>query len=173
MIIFLVPFAIFIFVSSKTLSSSNDNFSISKTSDTSIKILNVIADELQNTESVSSKECVHQIIEENIAEKTTYPNAHPNDSSSEAIAQVKEEVLYLPPAPSDENEERVRQIKLGETISMDELGPIIVNSDGTIRRITNWNNLTKQEKESALRLISARNKKRIKAIQDAKNDSNL
>lgn len=37
--------------------------------------------------------------------------------------------------------------------------------DGTTRRITNWDTLTKQEKDSSWRLISARNRKRIEVLQ--------
>jgi predicted Fe-S protein YdhL (DUF1289 family) len=48
---------------------------------------------------------------------------------------------------------------------MDDLGPMVVNSDGTLRRITNWDSMTKQEQANTLRLISARNKKRLAALQ--------
>lgn len=49
----------------------------------------------------------------------------------------------------------------GSAVSMDHLGPIIVNTDGTTRRIANWNEMTESEKANAIRLISARNKRRI------------
>ena len=42
---------------------------------------------------------------------------------------------------------------------------MIVNPDGTMRRITNWDILTKQEQESTWRIISARNKKRLDALK--------
>ena len=43
--------------------------------------------------------------------------------------------------PSDPNS-NLPSIKLGETISFEEWGPIILNSDGTTRRISNWDTLT-------------------------------
>lgn len=46
-----------------------------------------------------------------------------------------------------------------------DLGPIIVNTDGTTRRIANWDTLSKQEQESSWRLISARNKQRIERLR--------
>ena len=58
-----------------------------------------------------------------------------------------------------------RQINLGEKISLEELGPIIIKADGTTRRITNWSTLNKSEQEQSWRLISARNLKRLKALQ--------
>ena len=62
----------------------------------------------------------------------------------------------------------------------EELGPIIVNLDGwiicnisyniytigTTRRISNWDTLSKQEKDSSFRIISARNKKRIQKLRE-------
>ena len=37
--------------------------------------------------------------------------------------------------------------------------------DGTTRRITNWETLSAQERESSWRLISARNKRRIEELK--------
>jgi hypothetical protein len=74
------------------------------------------------------------------------------------------DLIKLLPEPSTTGE-RSREIKLGEAIKFEELGPIIINPDGTTRRITNWANLTKQEQASTFRLISARNKKRLAELQ--------
>ena len=49
---------------------------------------------------------------------------------------------------------------MGETISFPELGPIILNTDGTTRRIVNWDTLTKQEQEMSWRMIQKRNAER-------------
>lgn len=69
----------------------------------------------------------------------------------------------LPPASEDKSE--TRQLELGGSLSMDELGPIIINPDGTTRRITNWDTLTTQEKKSSWRLISKRNKERLAKLK--------
>ena len=66
--------------------------------------------------------------------------------------------LLLP--SSDENNENITSINLGETISFAELGPIILNSDGTTRRIDNWTTMTEQEQETAWRMIKKRNAER-------------
>ena len=73
-----------------------------------------------------------------------------------------DQILYLPEPSKDTN---YKQISIGETVSMEELGPIIINSDGTTRRISNWANLTKQEQLNTWRLISSRNKKRIESLK--------
>ena len=48
---------------------------------------------------------------------------------------------------------------------MSELGPIIVNTDGTLRRIENWAQLTKAEQASTFRMVARRNKKRLEALK--------
>lgn len=79
------------------------------------------------------------------------------------VTEIKE-ILMLP-ASTNINGEINRQINLGETISLEELGPIIINADGTTRRITNWLDLNKAEQENSWRVISARNLKRLKVLQ--------
>jgi len=48
-----------------------------------------------------------------------------------------------------------------QTVKLDELGPLVVNSDGTLSRIANWQNMTEAERERTLRVLSARNKARL------------
>ena len=50
-------------------------------------------------------------------------------------------------------------------IKLDELGPIIVNLDGTLSRIPNWHEMTEGEQQKTLRLIAIRNKKRITDLE--------
>jgi predicted Fe-S protein YdhL (DUF1289 family) len=82
-------------------------------------------------------------------------------------------VVFQLPAPELGGIGETRTLALGEKVSMDELGPIIINPDGTMRRIANWNELTKGEQESTLRQISARNKKRIQALKEAELQKSL
>ncbi len=51
---------------------------------------------------------------------------------------------------------------------LEGLGPIILNTDGTMGRIPNWAEYTESEKAQAIRLIGARNKKRKDALLQAK-----
>ena len=50
-------------------------------------------------------------------------------------------------------------------MKMDHLGPIIVNRDGTMSRIEKWAELTEGERTNALRIIAARNKRRMAALE--------
>ena len=83
---------------------------------------------------------------------------------NEVVIEDSNDSIKFLPEPSTTGE-KSREIKLGEAIRLEELGPIIINIDGTTRRITNWANLTKQEQASTFRLISARNKKRLAELQ--------
>ena len=73
------------------------------------------------------------------------------------------EVLLLPPPINEDPSEKT--MKLGEKISMEHLGPIIINTDGSLRRIDNWDKLSKEEQDRSFRLIAARNKKRIEILK--------
>jgi len=55
----------------------------------------------------------------------------------------------------------IRQIKFGETVKLDELGPVIVQSDCTLKRIENWHKLTEGEREATMRRIGGRNQVRL------------
>lgn len=53
----------------------------------------------------------------------------------------------------------------GFTMKLEDLGPIIVNTDGTLGRIPNWMEMSVEEKAKTTRLVSSRNKKRLMALQ--------
>lgn len=96
------------------------------------------------------------------------------------LGEEEQETIFQLPAPEVTHQEKensgiseTRTLQFGEKISMDELGPIIINPDGTMRRIANWNELTKGEQESTFRQISARNKKRIQALKEAELQQSL
>jgi hypothetical protein len=48
---------------------------------------------------------------------------------------------------------------------LDFLGPIIVNTDGTLSRIPNWSSLTPNEQTNTMRLIAKRNRTRINILK--------
>jgi hypothetical protein len=77
-------------------------------------------------------------------------------------ASARDELPKLP--PPDPNRKDVPTIRLGETIRFEEWGPIILNTDGTTRRIDNWDQLTEHEKQVTWRRISKRNEERRKVL---------
>ena len=75
--------------------------------------------------------------------------------------EEKEEVLQLPEASNDPS---IPSIKLGESIKFEEMGPVVINADGSTRQIANWDKMTKAEQEVAWRRISKRNEERRKIL---------
>ena len=61
----------------------------------------------------------------------------------------------------------IRTLKIGETLSLNEIGPVIINADGTTRRISNWDKMSPQEQQSAWKLIGARNRKRLEKLKNS------
>eukprot|EP00242_Pyramimonas_sp_CCMP2087_P006357 CAMPEP_0198207600 /NCGR_PEP_ID=MMETSP1445-20131203/11038_1 /TAXON_ID=36898 /ORGANISM="Pyramimonas sp., Strain CCMP2087" /LENGTH=115 /DNA_ID=CAMNT_0043880695 /DNA_START=340 /DNA_END=687 /DNA_ORIENTATION=+ len=81
------------------------------------------------------------------------------------VEHEKEETLALPVTASTDHDSSEHIITVGgESIRMDKLGPIILNTDGTMSRITNWPELTENEQKTTLRLISKRNKQRREVL---------
>ncbi|KAF9234596.1 hypothetical protein BU15DRAFT_8782, partial [Melanogaster broomeanus] len=44
------------------------------------------------------------------------------------------------------------------TVKLDNLGPMVVNSDGTLSRIANWESMTEAERDRTMRVITTRNR---------------
>lgn len=70
----------------------------------------------------------------------------------------------IPLLPEPGPNSNLKSYKLGETIRFEEMGPVIINTDGTTRRIANWDQLTKHEQEVSWRRISKRNEQRRKIL---------
>jgi hypothetical protein len=66
----------------------------------------------------------------------------------------------IPRLPVADPDSQLPTIQLGETISFQEMGPVIINTDGTTRRISNWDTLSDLEKEVSWRRIAKRNGER-------------
>ncbi|KAI0202649.1 hypothetical protein F4808DRAFT_420906 [Astrocystis sublimbata] len=56
----------------------------------------------------------------------------------------------------------------GAALRMDHLGPLVVNEDGTMSRITNWDTMADIEREITLRIIGKRNQARLAKLRAAK-----
>jgi hypothetical protein len=55
-------------------------------------------------------------------------------------------------------------IQQSQTIQMDQLGPVVVNSDGTLGRITNWHQMNLEEQANVTRVLSRRNQQRLERL---------
>ncbi|KAJ5810953.1 hypothetical protein N7447_010469 [Penicillium robsamsonii] len=81
--------------------------------------------------------------------------------------------LYLPasdPSNPISNQQGEGGIKIdmsggGSEVKLDHLGPMVVNVDGTLSQIGNWQQMTEIEKSNTLRVLGKRNKKRLEALK--------
>ena len=55
----------------------------------------------------------------------------------------------------------VRKLRFGEKVALDELGPVLVNSDCTLRRISNWDSKLPHEKQATQARVAQRNAVRL------------
>lgn len=51
------------------------------------------------------------------------------------------------------------------SVKLDHLGPMVVNVDGTLSRISNWEHMAEIEKKATLRIIGKRNKERLEVLK--------
>ncbi|EPT00752.1 hypothetical protein FOMPIDRAFT_1121941 [Fomitopsis schrenkii] len=77
---------------------------------------------------------------------------------------------HLLPAPEPHDVATEVQIGSEQGARFDALGPLVVNSDGTLSRIANWPNMTEIERERTVRVLMARNRIRI-ANQEKKQEA--
>mmetsp|Transcript_55111 Transcript_55111/g.178527 ORF Transcript_55111/g.178527 Transcript_55111/m.178527 type:complete len:181 (+) Transcript_55111:66-608(+) len=85
--------------------------------------------------------------------------------SSEALEDAPAKSKLALPRGGDADVTGTRKLEVGGTIKMDELGPIILNEDGSMRRIVNWDILTPHEREWTHKRIAKRNEERKQALQ--------
>ena len=73
------------------------------------------------------------------------------------------ELLALP-APEDASTSVTLDVSTGQPVVLDHLGPVVVNTDGTLSRIANWAELSEHEQKVSLRRIAKRNVERLQAL---------
>jgi hypothetical protein len=91
-------------------------------------------------------------------------------AAADQSAQNQQSPVEALPSPGGGEAGSSDTIKLtvnGDKLDLDGLGPMIVNADGTVRRISNWEQLTAREKEVAWRRIAKRNQERIEELKAA------
>ncbi|KAL2223471.1 hypothetical protein M432DRAFT_587390 [Thermoascus aurantiacus ATCC 26904] len=69
------------------------------------------------------------------------------------------------PAPPTDGTQQIDVSGGGGSIKLDHLGPLVVNSDGTLSRIANWENMTEIERRNTLRVLGKRNQLRLATLK--------
>ncbi|GAA5995713.1 uncharacterized protein JCM10292_004700 [Rhodotorula paludigena] len=87
------------------------------------------------------------------------PAQNPTEEANAAVAPSPPVPLALP-APSDDTAGTLEVN--GQAFSLfDKMGPTVVNSDGTLSRIVDWDIRTPAERANILRVLGKRNQLRL------------
>lgn len=71
------------------------------------------------------------------------------------------------PGPSTSTDGTTQLNVGGQAVKLDHLGPLVVNKDGTLSRIANWETMTEIERQNTLRILVKRNQVRTEALKEA------
>ncbi len=88
------------------------------------------------------------------------PNEDPS-SKTEDPSSKPHAPLPLPPPPSSSSDDAHQLSVNGQGIKLDHLGPLVVNKDGSLSRIANWDKMAEIERQNTLRILGKRNQLRL------------
>ncbi|KAI8938571.1 hypothetical protein NX059_004450 [Plenodomus lindquistii] len=74
------------------------------------------------------------------------------------------------PLPEPSNSDDTTKIDMstgGSTVKLDHMGPLVVNKDGTLSRIANWDSMAEIERQNTLRILGKRNMLRREGLEKA------
>ncbi|KAK0109828.1 hypothetical protein ONS95_002499 [Cadophora gregata] len=97
---------------------------------------------------------------------STFPPPPPPEETTTQSneTQTPKQPLALPEAPLNTTQ---LDISSGSTsVKLDHLGPMVVNVDGTLSRISNWEQMAEIERENTVRIIGVRNRTRLRALRE-------
>ncbi|KAJ6282457.1 hypothetical protein J3E71DRAFT_379837 [Bipolaris maydis] len=69
------------------------------------------------------------------------------------------------PSPSTATDTTTQLNVDGQAVKLDHLGPLVVNKDGTLSRIANWESMAEIERQNTLRILVKRNQVRLGALR--------
>ncbi|ORY24866.1 hypothetical protein BCR39DRAFT_545596 [Naematelia encephala] len=96
------------------------------------------------------------------------PRSQVDDNPSQSQPLAIEAPSAVIPEQKQEQQEEVHSLDVGDgtVVKLDKLGPMIVNSDGTLSRIQNWQELHPIEQERTVRLlVKKRNLVRLQKLE--------
>ncbi|KAJ4987886.1 hypothetical protein SVAN01_06616 [Stagonosporopsis vannaccii] len=89
------------------------------------------------------------------------PEGEQHSQPSDTPASPSNGPLPLPEPGSSSTQLNVN----GEGVKLDHLGPLVVNKDGTLSRIANWDKMADIERQNTLRVLGKRNQLRLGALR--------
>lgn len=113
--------------------------------------------------TMASAQKVETASESNNQGQSNEESAQTSATQSEQSEQMPDRPLGLP-APGDASRTTLDMSSGSATVKMDHLGPLVVNQDGSLSRIANWEQMTEFEQKNTLRIIGKRNAARREAL---------
>ncbi|KAI0457231.1 hypothetical protein F5B21DRAFT_100584 [Xylaria acuta] len=94
-----------------------------------------------------------------------------NNNSTQTESQPPSDSFPLPALPAADGASSTLEVG-GAALRLDHLGPLVVNEDGTLSRIANWEKMADIERENTLRILGKRNQMRLAKLRAAKESGN-
>lgn len=95
---------------------------------------------------------------------------NPTDQQQQQQQQQQNEPLALPSTDGSDTT-RLDLSSGSSSAKLDHLGPLVVNQDGSLSRITNWGQMTEIEKKNTLRILGKRNQLRTARLKGEEGQS--
>ncbi|KAF4984259.1 hypothetical protein FDECE_17126 [Fusarium decemcellulare] len=93
------------------------------------------------------------------------PNSSQESSNKKPLPLPSPDDVAAAGAEAGGRGDGVTALRVGESVRLDALGPLVVNTDGSMGRVGNWAGMTEGEREATLRLLGRRNKQRLEALK--------
>ncbi|KAI8949856.1 hypothetical protein F4801DRAFT_381847 [Xylaria longipes] len=89
------------------------------------------------------------------------------DNGTQPASQSPSNSSPLPALPAADGASSTLEVG-GAALRLDHLGPLVVNEDGTLSRIANWEKMADIERENTLRILGKRNQMRLAKLRAVK-----
>ena len=104
------------------------------------------------------------------AMSSSRPPIAPDTSDLQGEQQTEEHSstnapLSLPGPSRDDSTATIDMSTGGSTVKLDHMGPLVINKDGTLSRISNWGEMSDIERQNTLRILGKRNQLRRETLQ--------
>jgi hypothetical protein len=97
---------------------------------------------------------------------TNNTSATPATGTDASNAETTQQQQPLPlPSPAIGSESIKLNVNSGEGVKLDHLGPMVVNRDGTLSRVGNWDQMSEIERQNTVRILGKRNQMRLKTLR--------
>lgn len=123
-----------------------------------------------------SADTSHTSADESQTSTTLDPSLDPNPTPAETTAASASTTPQAPlplPLPTTAPSPQLDLSTGAGTVKLDHMGPLVVNKDGTLSRIANWESMAEIERQNTLRILGKRNQLRREGLaESAKREAN-